>query len=71
MITWEKYVKDFMEKRIKEYSGLRRLSRAYAIDPGFISRIVNGKYVPSRKTLKKLFPDYDIPEVIMVIKEES
>lgn len=71
MITWEEYVKDFMEKRIKEFSGLRRLARAYAIDPSIISRIVNGKYVPSRKTLKEAFPDYDIPEVITIIKEES
>lgn len=69
MITWEQYCKDFAETVIRDNSGLRQAARYYKIDPAVLSKIKNGKYIPSRKTLAKMFPDHCIPEVITIIKE--
>ena len=67
MILWKDYISAFMRQKVKECGGTNACARRYGMDKAIVSKIANGRYIPTRSSMVKIFDD--IPEVIEVIKE--
>ena len=63
LVTWEEFCKTYINVQIEDCGTLRNCSKLYNIDPSVLSKIKNGKYIPSRETMIKWFGKDDIPRV--------
>ncbi len=56
-MLWVDYIKQQVNILIEQYGGVREVSRQFDIDVALVSKMKNGKYIPSYKTFYKLFPE--------------
>ena len=56
-MSYSSYVVVQINEKIAEYDSLRQFANTIGVDPGIISRVRNGKYIPKPKTYLKWFPD--------------
>lgn len=56
-MSYSSYVIAQINEKIVEYGSLRKLANNIDVDPGIISKVKNGKYIPKPKTYLKWFPN--------------
>jgi len=66
-IEWDNFIQHFIIDRVERFGGVRKLAKQYNLDPSIVSKMINGKLVPSEKTFIKWFPDMKHIQVRKVI----
>lgn len=67
-LTWEKYCQAIVRMEVGRYKSLCQFSNASGIQKSDISRLLNGKRIPSAKIMRKWFPYRNIIEPELVVK---
>lgn len=57
-MKYSNFVQKYFEDLSEKFGGVRAASKECGIDPAIISKVKNGKYTPSIKTMRKWFPDF-------------
>lgn len=56
-MSYSSYVVVQINEKIAECGSLRKFAKTIGVNPGIISKVKNGKYIPKPKTYLKWFPD--------------
>lgn len=65
MIPWNVYCKLIFKEELKKYGSYRKMAKALGISTKTIQNVIKMVVVPSVKSMKKWFPDLDIPEIMV------
>ena len=57
---YHEFCVEFIRKQVKIYGSIVDLARIIKVKPENISKVLNGNWIPSPKTMMKWFPGLDI-----------
>ena len=67
-LTWDEYCQTIVRMEMEKYKNLCQFANASGIQKSDISRLLNGKHIPSAKIMRKWFPYRNIIEPELVVK---
>ena len=62
---------EFIRKQVKLYGSIVDLARIIKVKPENISKVLNGNWIPSPKTMMKWFPGLDINTYTLASVDEG